>query len=367
MTLSNIVKTNFYRSLYNGTFSSIRDRTQSITSGNVEPKLNEIWEYDNTRILDTKNKKYAIISDLHMGNGSGVDKFKNNEEVVLRALNFYYMNNYSLILLGDIEELWRFSLSEILKRYNNTIYKTIRKYGNSRVHRIYGNHDIDWKNIDPVRVYTNGDSLAQEALKLRDIKGRARILLIHGHQGTNDADRFSWLSRPFIKGYKYIEPVFDLFEQPSAPQSPIISSYEKKRYVWAKKNSLILICGHTHRAVFGSRSKIDVLRSEIRELRKDFDKTKDLQKRKKIISSILSKEYDISKERFLGRQFDSLGTDPSPCYFNTGCGLYKDGLTLLEVVDDKIKLVKWNKNPYSGLFRLYGETSLSSCIDDLCP
>lgn len=365
ISLSHLLSLNTARSIYYGTYSSIREKTISISADNIDSRLSELWNDNNTKVLDTKNRKYAIISDLHIGNGGSTDKFKNNEEVVIRALDHYYRNDFALILLGDIEELWRFSLSEILKRYNDSVYRAIRKFGNSRVFRIYGNHDIDWKNIDPVRVYTNGDSLAQESIKLKDTKGRVKVLLIHGHQGTNDAERFSWLSRPFIKGYRYIEPVFDLFEPPSAPQSPIISSFEKRRYLWAKQNGVVIICGHTHRAVFRSRSKIDVLKNEIKRLRKKFVYPGSEVMKKNLISEITSREYEISKERFLGREFDSLDTNPLPCYFNTGCGLYKDGLTLLEIVDDRIKLVKWNKHNSEDQYRIYGESSLSDCIDEL--
>ena len=36
--------------------------------------------------------------------------------------------------------------------------------------------------------------------------------------------------------------------------------------------------------------------------------------------------------------------EPLPCYFNTGCATYTDGLTALEICDPEIRLVKWNRN-----------------------
>ena len=34
---------------------------------------------------------------------------------------------------------------------------------------------------------------------------------------------------------------------------------------------------------------------------------------------------------------------PRPCYYNSGCCLYNDGITALELADDAIRLVKWDK------------------------
>jgi hypothetical protein len=32
--------------------------------------------------------------------------------------------------------------------------------------------------------------------------------------------------------------------------------------------------------------------------------------------------------------------EPLPCYFNTGCALYTDGITAIEISDREIRLVK---------------------------
>lgn len=33
-----------------------------------------------------------------------------------------------------------------------------------------------------------------------------------------------------------------------------------------------------------------------------------------------------------------------PCYYNTGCALYSDGVTGIEISEGIIKLVKWDRN-----------------------
>lgn len=351
-----------YRSISSSTYFNY---LSSIVESKLDKKLNELWNDPKTKTLETKNKKYAIISDLHIGNGSSIDRFKKNEQVTLRALNYYFNNNYSLILLGDIEELWRFRLNEILQKYNNTIYRQIRKFGEARVHRIFGNHDIDWQNTDPVRNSGEEDHLAREAIKLKDIHGNIKILLIHGHQGTNDADTFSWLSKPVVKWYRYLEPLFYLQEGAAAPSSKISSSFEKNRYKWARDNSSLLICGHTHRAVFCSKSKIDNLKNEISVLKNRLQNTSSIFKKFKFIRQISDKKLDKHMETLKGRRFDSLGDNPLPCYFNTGCALYHDGITLIEIVHDNIKLVKWNRHIKERAFDVYENDSISECLNKL--
>lgn len=328
----------------------------------LDKKLDDIWESEDTPIYETRNKKYTILSDFHLGNGTAVDKFKENEEVALRLLDYHYINGYSLILLGDIEELWRFSLGEIIGRYNNTVYKSLRRFGNDRVFRIFGNHDIDWRNSDPIRIYNNETQLANEAIKLNDINGNAKILLIHGHQGTKDADKYSWFSRKFIRGYRYFEPLVSLKESPAAPRSPIFKSIEQSRYNWAKNKKVILICGHTHRAVFCSLSKIDQLIKEIEQIEFRLNHTFSSDERKKLLLELGIKKDEKIREQLAGREFYSLGDNPSPCYFNTGCALYKDGITLIEIVDNIIKLVKWHRHIKGEVYDIYELAKIDECL-----
>jgi len=57
------------------------------------------------------NDKYALFSDLHLGDGGKVDNFFHNEETMRLALKYYKNSGYSIILLGDVEELWQFQQS----------------------------------------------------------------------------------------------------------------------------------------------------------------------------------------------------------------------------------------------------------------
>jgi len=57
---------------------------------------------------------------------------------------------------------------------------------------------------------------------------------------------------------------------------------------------------------------------------------------------------------------------PLPCYFNTGCGLYKKGITNIEIEGDKIRLIKWQNDnsltPEKRRKELWDEKSLSEIM-----
>jgi len=114
--------------------------------GSLNQQLDRLWNEEiNVKKLSTRRNKYVIISDMHMGNGEKADDFKNNEDAVVRAFNYYQNEGYSLILLGDVEELWQFTAEEVADRYNDSVYEAIRAFGDDRVYRVFGNHDFDWK------------------------------------------------------------------------------------------------------------------------------------------------------------------------------------------------------------------------------
>ena len=73
-------------------------------------------------------------------------------------------------------------------------------------------------------------------------------------------------------------------------------------------------------------------------------------------------------ERDKGRVIDPAEDerDPLPCYFNTGCGLYSDGGTAIEIADDAITLVKWSREEKGDKARkVFESRSLSEVIADI--
>jgi hypothetical protein len=188
---------------------------------------------------------------------------------------------------------------------------------------------------------------AEEAVKLRDGSGKVRFLLVHGHQGSLDSDKYAWFSKFFVRLYGGIEPLLKytgLFRAGSATKSSIARNYERIMYTWARQNSAILICGHSHRAIFASRTFADQLEDEIEERVARSQQDLSPAARTRLLREIEQREADLADEKKKGRQIDPLetGARPRPNYFNTGCALYTDGITAIEVDDDTIRLVKWS-------------------------
>ena len=96
-------------------------------------QLSDLWNDKEVKELTTKGKKYAIISDCHMGDGGDADDFHENEPALMKALDHYRRRGYTLILLGDMEEMWQFDLDRIVERYDRNIYRKIRQFGDDRV------------------------------------------------------------------------------------------------------------------------------------------------------------------------------------------------------------------------------------------
>jgi len=333
-------------------------------------KLSELWENQNVPILNTIGNKYILFSDIHLGDGGGADDFHKNAETFLRALDYYKKNGYDIVLLGDIEELWQFQLDEVKDRYNNSVYQKIRAFGDDHIHRVFGNHDIDWHQFnDPAKNVPTNNKCVVEALKMRDSQNNIRILLVHGHQGSTESDKHSWSSRFGVRVFRMVEPWFKklgITTHPPAIKSRIVKDYERILYSWAEKNGVMLICGHSHRAIFSSMSHAEELEKRIAGLQKEIlDNQFGGELIKKNRAEIKSQKKELSKEKRKKRLIEPivLGGKPKPCYFNTGCGLFDDGITGIEIVDDMIRLVKWHRDaPEESQFEVYKEENLSKYI-----
>lgn len=313
-------------------------------------QLSRLWEDDNIKIFPTTGKKYTILSDLHFGDGGPADDFRHNVETLKRMLSHYLENDFRIILLGDIEEMWQFDLDMIKKQYDEKIYSLFRKFETDRVIRVFGNHDREWESPpDPVMSNPDTTKGAPEALKMEIGNNNPIILLVHGHQGNIESDKNSWSSKFFVRLYKVVEPCLkrlNIGTHPPAIKSQVTTDYEQVMYAWAKENGVILICGHSHRAIFASTSYARRLQNQIDALKKQNTENPDnrdlVEANKKKITELKRKLNDEKKKN---RDIDPAdpGKEPLPCYFNTGCGLFTTGITCLEIENDEIRLVKWHK------------------------
>ena len=279
--------------------------------------------------------KYTIISDLHMGDGSKADNFRKNESILVKALKHYREKDYSVILLGDIEEFHQFTLFHIYHKYAETVYNAINEFPKERCYRLFGNHDIDWALEDPILKYKKTSAI--EAIRLGDL-----IIVTHGHQAIEGYEKDLHLVRVGTYFFKFFERLFSSDNKRSITQLP--DKKDKIYADWAKENRKIFICGHTHAPIFMGRSMYDWITAKIQSLKKeidqsseDKDKTGKLKKERR--SLLYYKRRLEDRQKKTGKPFVKL---KSPYYFNSGSCIFKDGITNIEIDETRMRLIFWS-------------------------
>lgn len=290
------------------------------------------------------NSRYVIFSDFHRGARDIADDFQPCETTYLKALEYYYENGFTLILLGDIEELWENPIQSVIDSYADVFIAEKRFYPD-RYLRLLGNHDDAWNNPDFVTQYLEpfypGIQIHQGLVfeyEQDNIYGE--LFLAHGHQGTLDADYLSSISPRFLPTYRQLQNRFRIGRTTPATDDYLRGEHDTQMYRWAsQKKKLILIAGHTHRPVWSSLTHLDqlyiqlyALRSRQNELNQD-DFKRQYQDVLHSINKRIIKDPPIN---------DTLKTVPS--YFNTGCCRFSDGdITGIEITGSTISLVKWDR------------------------
>ena len=297
--------------------------------------------------FDPENQRYIIFSDIHKGDGRDNDDFKHNELIYLKALQYYLSQDYRLILNGDIEELWEASYAGIRTRYGEKIFPSeadFRKKGAEYYVRIFGNHDYEWKqpdNVKKILLPDFGDIKAYEAAMLGN-----HIFIIHGHQGdpVDDPDRFKEVSvlvkiwGVYQRSWVKVRTMIGIKRPMASNNQDIRETRDRFLYEWAKQNQLLLIAGHTHKAIFQSWTRTGQLQNELESMQVN-------QIRARVNVDDVSQS---AAEQFLQHAIEVSPDDPAkdkarpvPCYFNSGCCLYENGITGIEISGGQIRLIKW--------------------------
>jgi predicted phosphodiesterase len=300
-------------------------------------------------------RKYAVISDLHIGDGSGADNFRQNEKVLCKALGYYQNNDYEVILLGDIEEFHQFQLFSILDKYNDSVYAFLRNFGEARVHRVFGNHDPDWALEDPL--YDVPDLKCCELIQLGP-----EIILTHGHQARESYEKDLQVVRFGTTFYKFVEKFLgssDPFTVMMVPDGKDVIYAD-----WSRETKKIFICGHTHTPVFASKTMYDwidvkLVRIESALARATEDTAKDLKELKRLLKAKKARMAELIRDQWLTiRQLSA------PGYFNSGGGIFSDGITTLEIEGPLIRLVYWN-NVFQKREPVWGDQDMNEILNGL--
>ena len=295
------------------------------------------------RALDVRTPlRYAILSDQHKGARDKADAFRQCEAAYRAALTHYRDHGFTLVLLGDVEELWEQSFDEVARHYA-AVLRLEASFGADRYVRIFGNHDDDW--MDPRNVARR---LApwlplpdvHEGLRF-DVMGPdgplGTMLLVHGHQGTFFSHRFRGVSRFFLRLWRPLQRTFGFQVRTPSTDPCLRGEHDRDMYDWAAAQPrLVLIAGHTHRPVWSSRTHLQKLQAERAALRAEPEP-----RAPHIADRLVALETEIA-DRMLEHPPCNDTAKTVAAYFNTGCCIFDDGdITGMEIEDGVLRLVKW--------------------------
>lgn len=220
--------------------------------------------FDQALVLPWEDEgRYVFLSDCHRGCGTSNDNFLRNQNLFFAALQYYYEEGYHYIELGDGDELWENrSIGQIMDIHSDAFWMMSRFYREGRLHLIYGNHDLvkrsesfsrrlctsyycterrDWTSLFPdIRFY--------ESVILENREGGRDLYLTHGHQ-ADVMNSTLWKFTRFLVRYiwKPLERAGFLDPTSAAKNNTKKEKVEQRLLSWARKQSCILVTGHTHR------------------------------------------------------------------------------------------------------------------------
>lgn len=210
----------------------------------------------------TESSRYILFSDCHRGCGTSNDNFLKNQNLYFAALQHYYDHGFTYIELGDGDELWENRSFAVIKSIHNNVFWLLSNfYKEERLIMLYGNHDIVKKNPRfAAKNYSSYPcSTCQEealfpgmsfysGLILKTSESSKDIYLTHGHQ-ADFLNSVLWRTSRFLVRYIWqpLEQIGFLDPTSAAKNNAKKQKIEQTLSDWAKKNSCILITGHTHR------------------------------------------------------------------------------------------------------------------------
>lgn len=216
---------------------------------NTAGRLTKVYDKAD-RICYHRGDKFIIMSDCHRGVGNIGDNFLKNRPIYMAALQYYYQKNYNYVELGDGDELWENKRMEDIRRIHGDVFELLAGfYRTGRLYMLYGNHDIQKKEMFP-------ELKIREGMVLEECETKRRIFLVHGHQGDWLNDRLwpvgCFLVRHF---WRHLELL--------GMENPISASESRKKKSkveqhladWANANKQLMIAGHTHRSNFAENQQ----------------------------------------------------------------------------------------------------------------
>lgn len=312
----------------------------------------------NIKDFDIHNDKLILFSDLHRGAKNNADDFRLCEAAYCAALAYYNKLDYSLCVMGDAEELWEERPALVLKKNDASFSGEKLFHDNGRYLRLWGNHDEIWGDAGNVqkdlqKKYGTTTLEVSESILFRIKDGEkvlGEILLVHGHQGTQNEGEGTKFSKWILHNvWRPIQQLTGFSCNTPATDWRLRNDRDKIIYNWASTQpGLVLIAGHTHVPVFASRSHRLRLTENISAARERLSKLPGTQKNKRNEEleqiALLSAELEWREHRLSDEEKNASPSleNPTSCYFNTGCCSFSDGdVTGIEIAGGEIRLVRW--------------------------
>lgn len=303
--------------------------------------------------FDLASDQVVIFSDQHRGARNGADDFRRCERAYNAALAYYYHMGYTLVVLGDAEELWEERPGPVVRTYRHTLELEARFHRDGRYLRVWGNHDDDWRFPDKVtrhlapifgerplpvpegylfNIRHNGERLGE-------------LLLVHGHQGSATSDRFAGLSKFFVRYlWRPFQRLTNYSVNTPATDWSLRAARDRGMQQWAASQPAptVVICGHTHRPVFASQTHADQLAREVKAVRTQLAARPDDRALRAEVSLLKAEIEWVRAQDEQEPGEEGTAASAPPHYFNTGCCSFLDGdVTGLELARGDIRLIRW--------------------------
>jgi predicted phosphodiesterase len=218
-------------------------------------------------ITFNKNDKFILFSDCHRGDNSFADDFSRNRNIYFHALNHYYNEGYQYIELGDGDELWENRNFKTIFKAHRNVFKLMRQFHNeNRLHLIYGNHDMVYRNPAYVKKHLStyfderfgeekilfSNLTYHEGIILKEQESGKKIFLTHGHQADFMNYVFWKFNRFMVRALWKPLQVMGISD-PTSPAKNFkeLIKVERRMKDWiTANNNQMTIIGHTHRPRF---------------------------------------------------------------------------------------------------------------------
>jgi UDP-2,3-diacylglucosamine pyrophosphatase LpxH len=289
--------------------------------------------------FDMATGRFIIFSDQHKGCRDGADDFMLCEPNYLAALDYYNAKDFCYIAMGDCEELWENTWTDVKKQQRPSFAKEKKFIDRNAFIKIFGNHDLYWAN-DPFAfiqlkdVFGTAVPIYEGVVLQANSNGQPlQLFCAHGHQGDTMSDG-NWFSKFFVSNiWAPLQAFTRINPNTPAYDAQLKTLHNSIMYDWsAQQKNLLLITGHTHQPVFESLTHMEQLYRQLLFARQQKDENK---------IGTLQKEVQLRKFEYTTISEDYLTL--KPCYFNSGCCCYNDGdITGIEIDDGCIRLVKWH-------------------------